>query len=294
MQARKRDQIVNLLTGQVIGTGSNTNDANLGNDDVPDVQLENAGAAANAATQYWHLTEKPDETVTLLNKSGGRAAAIWTGTATAGQRIGQWVDDTTTGQWNVIENPNGTVTFQSNADPSLYLTGSSTGAPLTLETGLADGSQDWELVPEGTGGGSNFEEITSRHSGLCLDVDGSSTADGGNVQQWTCTGGANQHWELQDVGGGYVEIVNRNSGLCLDVNEWSTADGANVQQWSCHGGVNQQWEVEDLGESYVEIVNRNSGLCLDVSGWSTVDGGNVQQWSCHVGANQQWQPTAVP
>ena len=36
-------QLVNRKTGQVIGTGGKTNDANLGNGDVPDVALEKAG-----------------------------------------------------------------------------------------------------------------------------------------------------------------------------------------------------------------------------------------------------------
>ncbi|MGW0585762.1 RICIN domain-containing protein, partial [Streptomyces sp. NPDC002920] len=95
-------QLVNRRTGQVIGTGNKTNDANLGNGDVPDVALEDAGAAANRDTQYWHIVTEPDGGVTLLNKSGGRAAAIWTGNATAGQKIGQWVDNSNTGSWNLV------------------------------------------------------------------------------------------------------------------------------------------------------------------------------------------------
>jgi hypothetical protein len=81
-------QIVSRLTGQVIGTSNNTTDANIGNANVPDVELENAGAVSNRDTQYWHVAALPDGAVTLLNKSGGRAAEIWTGNATAGQQIG--------------------------------------------------------------------------------------------------------------------------------------------------------------------------------------------------------------
>jgi hypothetical protein len=143
-------QLVNRLTGQVIGTGDNTTDADIGNDDVPDVRLEDAGAAADADTTYWHLVTKPDGAATLLNKSAGRAAAIWTGNATAGQRIGQWVDDTTAGLWNVVTTTDGYTELQSAANPSLYLTGASTGSPLTLATAATDGSQDWTLVPEVT------------------------------------------------------------------------------------------------------------------------------------------------
>jgi hypothetical protein len=138
-------QIVNKLTGQVVGTHGNTTDANLGNGNVPDVELENAASAANPDTQLWHVVTKADGNVTLLNKSGGRAAEIWTGNATAGQRIGQWVDNTAAGLWKLVKLPDGNVEFQSAANPSLYLTGASTDAPLTLQAATADGSQEWQL-----------------------------------------------------------------------------------------------------------------------------------------------------
>ncbi|MGW1785883.1 RICIN domain-containing protein [Streptomyces sp. NPDC002143] len=139
-------QLVNRKTDQVIGTGNKTNDANIGNGDVPDVRLEAPGSAANADTQYWHVTTEPNGGVSLLNKSGGRAAAIWTGNATAGQKIGQWVDNSATGSWNLVKTSDGFYKLQSVKNTSLYLTGASAEAQLTLQTALTDGSQDWELV----------------------------------------------------------------------------------------------------------------------------------------------------
>lgn len=139
-------QLVNRRTDQVIGTGNKTNDANIGNADVPDVRLEAPGSAADADTQYWHLTTEPNGGVSLLNKSGGRAAAIWTGNATAGQKIGQWVDNSDTGSWNLVKTADGFYKLQSVKNTGLYLTGATAGAQLTLQTALTDGSQDWELV----------------------------------------------------------------------------------------------------------------------------------------------------
>jgi hypothetical protein len=139
-------QLVNRKTGQVIGTGGKSNDANIGNGDVPDVVLEARGSAADRDTQYWHVTTEPNGGVTLLNKSGGRAAAIWTGNATVGQRIGQWVDNSATGSWNLVKTGDGFYRLQSVKNTSLYLTGASEGAPLTLQNTAADGSQEWKLV----------------------------------------------------------------------------------------------------------------------------------------------------
>ncbi|WP_405608030.1 RICIN domain-containing protein [Streptomyces sp. NBC_00076] len=139
-------QLVNRKTDQVIGTGNKTNDANIGNSDVPDVRLEEPGSAANPDTQYWHVVTEPNGGTSLLNKSGGRAAAIWTGNATAGQRIGQWVDNSATGSWNLVKTSDGFYKLQSVKNTSLYVTGASDGAPLTLQNAATDGSQDWELV----------------------------------------------------------------------------------------------------------------------------------------------------
>jgi hypothetical protein len=139
-------RLVNRRTGQVIGTGNKTNDANLGNGDTPDVVLEDAGAAADSDTQQWHVVTEPNGGTTLLNRSGGRAAAVWTGDATVGQRIGQWVDNSSTGSWNLVRTSDGYYRFQAVKNTNLYLTGASAGAPLTLQNSTADGSQDWKLV----------------------------------------------------------------------------------------------------------------------------------------------------
>ncbi|MGN7862368.1 Ig-like domain repeat protein [Microbacterium sp. 22303] len=142
-------RIVNRKTGQVIGTTNNTTDANIGNRDIPDVRLEDAGSAQNTDTQLWHITTKNDGNVMLLNKSGGRAASIWTGNATQGQRIGQWVDNVPNGLFKLFTKSNGVVYFQSVQNPSLYLTGSGAGASLTLQPSDGGaGAQDWTLVQQ--------------------------------------------------------------------------------------------------------------------------------------------------
>jgi hypothetical protein len=92
------------------------------------------------------VENEPQGGTTLLNESGGRAAAIWTGNATAGQRIGQWVDNSPTGSWNLIRTADGYYRLQAARNTGLYLTGESPGSPLTLRSSVADGSQEWRLV----------------------------------------------------------------------------------------------------------------------------------------------------
>lgn len=144
---------------------------------------------------------------------------------------------------------------------------------------------DWTT---GQGGGSQVTDIANRNSGKCIDVVSGSTADGAEIIQWTCHGGANQQWELQDAGGGYYRILSQASGKCLDVNGASTADGARIIQWTCGSGNNQQWQLRDAGSGYVQLVARHSGKCIDVTGSSTADSARLQQYTCSSGTNQQW------
>lgn len=130
--------------------------------------------------------------------------------------------------------------------------------------------------------------LTARHSGKVLDVTGSGTTNGTNVEQWTNYNASNQQWVITDVGNGYFRVSPANAtGEALDVSGNGTADGTNVQIWNYGGGTNQQWQFVPNG-SYFNIKDRNSGKCLDVSGVSTADGANVQIWTCGGGYNQQW------
>jgi hypothetical protein len=47
-------------------------------------------------------------------------------------------------------------------------------------------NQQWNLNSNGA--------ISNAQSGLCLDVNGSGTANGSTVILWSCHGGANQRW----------------------------------------------------------------------------------------------------
>ncbi|UQU67264.1 RICIN domain-containing protein [Couchioplanes caeruleus] len=113
-------------------------------------------------------------------------------------------------------------------------------------------------------------------SGRCLDVPGSSTANGVQPIIWDCSGAANQRWTADGQ-------TLRSLGKCLDAPTGATA-GAKAQMWDCHGGTNQQWTVNADGT----IRNQQSGLCLDVNGGGTANGTTVVLWTCTAAANQRW------
>lgn len=281
-------QIVNKLTGQVIGTHNNTTDANIGNGNSPDVDLENAGSAANPDTQYWHLVTKPGG-VTLLNEAGGRAAEIWGGNATAGAGIGQWVDNTSTGLWNMVKLADGNYQFQSTGNTGLYLTGASSGAGLTLQTARSDGSQEWQLVAANAAGiAGSGRTLTNVNTATCLDDYKWNTANGADVDLWPCNGLAVQQFTVTSTGDGQYTLTNANSGSCLDDYQFGTANGSKADLWSCTGAANQNWSFVPIAGGNYEIINQSSGLCLDDPQWNKTSGVLADLWTCNEGANQQW------
>ena len=131
--------------------------------------------------------------------------------------------------------------------------------------------------------------LVARHSGKCMDVASSGTANGTNVQQWTCNGTGAQRFDVEDLGSGRYRLVNTNSGKCVDVAGAGTGNGVNIQIWSCNGGDGQAFRLESASGGYQTLVNVNSNRCVDVKGAGTADGANIHQWRCHGRDNQQWQ-----
>lgn len=131
--------------------------------------------------------------------------------------------------------------------------------------------------------------LMNPNSEKALEVDAWGTANGSNVTIWNDHGGANQQWQLTDVGGGYYKLINVNSGKALEVDAWGTTDGSNVTIWTYHGGDNQLWQPIDTGGGVYKLINKHSGKALDVAGSGTANGTNVQIWSDLNNAAQKWK-----
>ena len=171
--------------------------------------------------------------------------------------------------------------------PTPLLTPTPTATPAVTPTATPT------ATPPGLGG---FYRLMARHSGKAVAVQGASTADGGNVVQWTYAGTtANDEWELRGIGGGYYRVVNRHSGKDLIVAGAATANAADVVQWTYGGAAtNDEWQPIDLGNGYHRLVNRNSGKVLNVAGAGTADGANVDQWAWANVNQQQFQLVSIP
>jgi hypothetical protein len=142
--------------------------------------------------------------------------------------------------------------------------------------------------------------LVAQHSNKCLDVTGGpgATQEGASLEQWPCTGQANQSWTLNDAGGGQYELVASHSGKCAEVVNGGTGNGALVKQATCTREPKQLWRLRSSPSSsnVFEVVNVPSHRCLDVTGGpqGTQDGKLIELWSCNGTTNQAWAIAETP
>jgi hypothetical protein len=115
-----------------------------------------------------------------------------------------------------------------------------TAAGVLVQNGCGGASwQAWRFQPVS----GNTYTIVNNGSGLCMDINGGSTANNANVIQWSCNGAPNQTYQLNLVSGKVFQLVAGHSGKCLDVVSASTADGTRLIQFTCGSGTNQRFTL---------------------------------------------------
>ncbi|MEV0589859.1 non-reducing end alpha-L-arabinofuranosidase family hydrolase [Nonomuraea cavernae] len=137
-------------------------------------------------------------------------------------------------------------------------------------------------TPTPTSGGGTGQ-IKGVASGRCVDVPGSSTTDGTQVNLWDCHTNPNQQWTYTAAGEFRVY-----GNKCLDAA--GTANGVKAQIYTCWGGDNQKWRINADGS----ITGVQSGLCLDAVGTGTANGTLIQLYTCYGGNNQKWTWNGTP
>ncbi|MEU2411491.1 PQQ-dependent sugar dehydrogenase [Streptomyces sp. NPDC013099] len=129
-----------------------------------------------------------------------------------------------------------------------------------------------------TSGAAPREGAVTGIGGKCVDVAGGATADGTQIQLYTCNGTAAQKWTVG------TDDTLRALGRCMDVSGAGTADGTKIQLYGCNGSGAQKWTPQADGT----LKNPASGKCLDAEGVSSADRTRLHLWTCGTGANQKW------
>ncbi|MEH0939287.1 ThuA domain-containing protein, partial [Micromonospora psammae] len=163
--------------------------------------------------------------------SGGAGGTIQVRTgSTTGTVLGS-VAVPNTGSWTTYADVTTNLSGVPSGTQNLYLTFTGSG------TGLFD-VDDFTLVKgSGTGGTGPIKGL----AGKCLDVRSSGTADGTQIQIYTCNGSTAQTWTVTP--NSTVKAL----GKCLDVSGGGSADGTKIQLWTCNGSGAQNWSAQADG-----------------------------------------------
>ncbi|MFG3602264.1 ThuA domain-containing protein [Micromonospora chersina] len=219
-----------------------------------------------AAYQGLDLTGVTSVRARVVSGGPGGTLQVRTGSPT-GTVLGQ-VAVPNTGSWTTFADVSTALTGVPSGSQTVWLTFTGTGS------GLFD-VDDFTLV---RGGGSGGTGPVRGLAGKCLDVRSGATADGTQIQLYTCNGSAAQTWTVTP--NSTVKAL----GKCLDVSGGGSADGTKIQLWTCNGSGAQNWSAQADGT----LRNPQSGKCLDVAGNNSADSTPVQLWSCTGAANQRW------
>lgn len=135
--------------------------------------------------------------------------------------------------------------------------------------------------------------VQNKYSGLYLDIEDGSSANGANVRQWDYNGSDAQKFRFVSTGDGYYYILTGASNYkgCVDVDSGSAADGTNILQWEYWGGEMQKYRVVQQADGTYSILTKASNCKsgLDVYDWSSEAGGNITEWNYWGGDCQKWR-----
>lgn len=169
----------------------------------------------------------------------------------------------------------------------------------TLMAPLAGCSDDTSVAPAEDVGtrvealtadrGGMAVALVARHSGMCLDVEGGSVADGANIRQWSCNNLTPQSFKLRATGDGYFYLVNVNSGKVVQVAGGDMGEPANINQAAKTGATYQQFQLIPTTDGWYRIVARHSGKTLKVTGCDPATGADVEQSTFANLQCQEWR-----
>ncbi|MFI0237701.1 PQQ-dependent sugar dehydrogenase [Streptomyces sp. NPDC016845] len=172
-----------------------------------------------------------------------------------------------TGDWETFQDVTAPLSSQPAASTSLYL----------VFKGGSGSLFDVDEFSFATSASSRTGQIKGV-GGKCLDVRGAASADGTQVQIYTCNDSSAQQWTVG------ADQTLKALGKCLDVSGGGSADGTKIQLYTCNGSGAQKWAPQSDGT----VRNPQSAKCLDASGGTWPDSTPVHLWTCHAGVNQKW------
>ena len=250
--------------------------------------------------QRWYVEYQPGGYYTLLNPSSQKYLDLNTATAKNGQNIQIWVSGGSCAQkWYIVPSGNNYNLVSSCSYGYAIDTKDSkavAGQNIQLNTLNNSQSQQWQFVKiDPTLADGLYTIQTKISSAKAIDVYGSYTASGTNVELFDYHGGVGQQWQVTyNPKTDDYKFLNPHSGKYLDLNGSNPTAGENIQIWAGNSGCGQRWRIYNSNEGYYTINSAcSSGKALDLYGGYIQNRTNIQLWYQHDGDPQRWSFTRV-
>ena len=137
------------------------------------------------------------------------------------------------------------------------------------------------------------------NSGLYMEVEGGTAANGTNVQQWGAdSASAHNTWKLKAASDGYYYIYSMLGGgetYLLDLANGSATNGTNIQIYSNTSSDAQLFRFYENSDGSYTITTKNStdSSAVEIVNAYTTSGANVQEWERNGATCQNWNAEKV-
>ncbi len=275
------------------------------------LDVANGSAADGTNIQQWSKNSLDSQKFKLVSDGNGyyyilTGASGYTscldvdsGSNTDGANIIEWNYWGGEMQKYEIVNVNGSYAIKTKASGStkcldVYNISNDDGANVCQWTYWGGDGQRWYLEDVKGSSVSGLEGtyyVQNKFSGLYLDIENGSAADGANIRQWYLNGSDAQKFKFVSDGNGYYYILTGASGYTkgIDIDSGSANNGANAMQWTYWGGFMQKYEITYVNGSYAIKTKASGGQrALEVYLVSSVAGENICQWDYWGGDGQLW------
>ncbi|WP_344077874.1 RICIN domain-containing protein, partial [Luedemannella helvata] len=159
-----------------------------------------AGIGAFAITQANAATINTSAWYVLVNRNSGKAMDVWEWSTADGGHLRQYTrTNADNQQFQFVDVGGGYYQLRSRHSGKVVAVPNSNDGVQVIQTTASSDTKQHFRVADSSGG---YVRFINRHSGKALDMWQWSVADGGIVSQYADLDGANQQWQLVQVGTG--------------------------------------------------------------------------------------------
>lgn len=220
---------------------------------------------------------------------------VYNGNSDGNTNIQLWGNNNTNAQkWYITKGDDGYYTIRSGLNSSLYMTNASNVSGANILTSTKETKWIIDYID------NNKFYIISKDTGLYLNVNNSSTANGTKINLFTKNESNAQKFSFvstkidensKTFSDGYYTINSKlDSNKVIDVNNGSKNNGTNIQLYSSNNSNAQIWYLKHTGNGYYGITSAmNPNTSLELANGYTTNGTNIQLYKSNNSDAQFWK-----